>query len=216
MIANAFPDPSSFCQVNLGFRLTPRAAISLEAFTWKYRAPLGILYGSSHGSTAEESPGKVRGSGVGFAYQDLLWKGLYSSPHALPLWQRYSDTNGRKIQDGFQLITTLRTGYQVRLSSDRWFLEPSVAVAAWPINTNVPAAFAVGDAESNRYLLFEMRLHFRRMYLLLARSEAPKDCDVPACIAQACRQCARMTEAVESWWHRFEFAFVDPGRAGQS
>jgi len=164
VLANAFPDPPSFYQANLGYRVTKKDAISLEAITWAYRAPLGIPYGPSFGLKTEEYPGRVRGSGVGVAYQHLFWKGLYAQAHALPLWQRYSDRNGKKIQDGFQLFTTLRTGYQVKLRSDRWFIEPSVAVTAWPINTNVPPAFAAADKKWNRYFLFEPGLHFGRRF----------------------------------------------------
>lgn len=166
VLANAFPDPPSFYQLNLGYRLTRKDAISLEAITWMYREPLGIPYGPNKfaKSKLQEYPGRVRGSGVGVAYQHLFWKGLYAQAHALPLWQRYSDRNGKKIQDGFQLFTTLRTGYQVKLRSDRWFIEPSVSVTAWPINTNVPPAFAAADKNWNRYFLFEPGLHFGRRF----------------------------------------------------
>jgi len=166
VLANAFPDPPSFYQLNLGYRLTRKDAISLEAITWMYREPLGIPYGPNKfaKSKLQEYPGRVRGSGVGVAYQHLFWKGLYAQAHALPLWQRYSDRNGKKIQDGFQLFTTLRTGYQVKLLSDRWFLEPSVSVTAWPINTNVPPTFAAADKNWNRYFLFEPGLHLGRRF----------------------------------------------------
>ena len=40
VLANAFPDPPSFYQLNLGYRLTRKDAISLEAITWMYREPL--------------------------------------------------------------------------------------------------------------------------------------------------------------------------------
>lgn len=164
MLFNALPDPPAFYQANVGYRVTPRDAISAEAITWTYRAPLGIPYGSSYGAKSEEYPGRVRAIGVGVAYQHLFWRGLFAQAHALPLWQRFSDTNRRKIQDGFQLFTTLRAGYQVSLLSERWFIEPSVAATAWPINTNVPAAFAAADAKWNKYFLFEPGLHFGRRF----------------------------------------------------
>jgi len=166
MLRSFFPDGPSFYQLNLGYRLTRKDAISLEAITWTYSEPVGIPWGPNKyaKSKLQEYPGRVRGSGVGVAYQHLFWKGLYAQGHALPLWQRYSDPNGKKIQDGFQLFTTLRTGYQVKLRSDRWFIEPSVAVTAWPINTNVPPAFAAADRKWNRYFLFEPGLHFGRRF----------------------------------------------------
>ncbi len=48
--------------------------------------------------------------------------------------------------------------------SDHWFVEPSVAATAWPLNTNVPPAFAPADKEWNRYFLFEPGLHFGRRF----------------------------------------------------
>ncbi len=163
-IANVFPDPPHFVQLNYGYRLTRRDAVSVEAITWTYRAPLGIPYGESFGATAEEYPGQVRDIGVGVAYQHIFWRGLYSAIHANPMWQRYTDDTGRKLQDGFQLFMTVRTGWQARLFSDRWFVEPSVAATAWPVRTNVPEAFAAADRKWNRYFLFEPGLHFGRRF----------------------------------------------------
>jgi hypothetical protein len=164
MVANLFPDPPSFFQLNYGYRVTPRDAISVEATTWKYNKPLGIPYGDSFGDPAEEYPGTVRGIGVGVAYQRMWGKHLYSALHAQPLLQRYADDNGKHIQNGFQLFMTFRTGYQIPLFSNRWFIEPSIAATAWPINSNVPAAFAARDRLWNRYFLFEPGLHFGRRF----------------------------------------------------
>lgn len=164
MVANVTPNPPSFFQLNYGYRLSRKSALSVEAITWRYSAPLGIPWGPSFGKAEEEYPGRVRGVGVGIAYQRLLWRGLYAQAHALPLLQRYTDTNGARLQDGFQLFTTFRSGYQLKLFSDRWFLEPSVAATAWPINTGVPAAFAALDRKWNRYFLFEPGLHFGRRF----------------------------------------------------
>jgi len=164
MAWNLMPDPPSFFQLNYGYRLSPKTAISLEAISWRYKAPLGIPYGPAMGAPEEEYPGKVRGMGVGVAYQRLLWRGLYAAAHALPLLQRYSGEDGRHIQNGFQLFTTLRAGYQRKLFSDRWFIEPSVAATAWPINTNVPSPFAALDRKWRSYFLFEPGLHFGRRF----------------------------------------------------
>ncbi len=164
MLFNLAPDPPSFYQFNYGYRLSKKDAVSLEAITWRYNAPLGIPWGSSYGNEDEEYPGSVRGTGLGVAYQRMLWRGFYAQVHALPLLQRYSDANGARLRTGFQLFTTARAGYQLKLFSDRWFLEPSVAATAWPINTNVPAAFAALDRKWNRYFLFEPGLHFGRRF----------------------------------------------------
>lgn len=164
MLMNLAPDPPSFFQLNYGYRLSAKTTVSLEAITWRYTAPLGIPWGPSFGDEAEEYPGRVRGIGVGVAYQRLLWRGLYAQAHALPLLQRYSDANGEHLQNGFQLFTTVRAGYQLNMFGNRWFIEPSVAATAWPINTNVPADFAALDKKWNRYFLFEPGLHFGRRF----------------------------------------------------
>lgn len=160
MLANALPDPPAFYQLTYGYRLSRTDAVSLEAITWRYTAPLGIPYGSSKDAPEEEYPGSVRSFGVGVAYQHLIWRGFYTSVHALPLLQRYADEEGKHLQSGFQLFTTLRAGYQLQFRSDRWFLEPSVAATAWPINSNVPESFAARDRKWNKYFLFEPGLHF--------------------------------------------------------
>nr|MBA2556074.1 hypothetical protein [Chloroflexota bacterium] len=122
--------------------------------------PLGIPFGPSYGSAAEGYPGSVREYGVGVAYQRFLWKGLYSAAHALPLVQEYRDTEGERIQRGFQLFLTARAGYRVGLFKDRYFLEPSIAATHWPINTNVPDSFAALESRWPNHFLLEPGLHF--------------------------------------------------------
>jgi hypothetical protein len=153
------PEPPDFYQLNYGYSLTGRDAVSIEAITWKYDEPLGIPYGPSQGSEAEAYPGYVREYGLGVAYRRLLWRNFYSGVHALPLLQHYVDENGEWIQNGFQLFLTLRTGYHLEVR-DRFFLEPSIGFTHWPIRTNVPAAFAERDRKWPNYFLFEPGLHF--------------------------------------------------------
>jgi hypothetical protein len=161
VLANAvLDDAPDFYQLNVGRWLTSRDVVSLEAITWKYDAPLGIPYGPSLDAPSEDYPGYVRGFGIGAAYQRFLWRSLYSGFHALPLRQHYVDENGAGIQNGFQLFLTLRLGYHLKLRRNRFFLEPSVAFTHWPINTNVPAAFAQKDGKWPNYFLFEPGLHF--------------------------------------------------------
>lgn len=148
-----------FYQFNYGYRLTERDVLSAEAITWKYWAPLGIPHGTSE-TIENEYPGEVREFGVGAAYQRFFWKDAYVAVHALPLVQQYQDEGGERIQNGFQLFLTYRLGYHISLFGGRFFLEPSVAVTHWPINTNAPAAFAAQDSRWPNYLLFEPGLHF--------------------------------------------------------
>jgi hypothetical protein len=159
VLFNFLPEPPDFYQLNYGYRLTSRDALSIEAITWKYDAPLGIPYGPSLDAPEEDYPGYVRAFGLGAAYQRFLWRNLYSSVHAIPMRQRHVDENAGKSQNGFQLFTTLRVGYHFDVLRQRIFLEPSIAFTHWPINTNVPASFAVKDAKWPNYFLFEPGFH---------------------------------------------------------
>jgi hypothetical protein len=161
MVANLTPeDPSpSFYQLNLGYWLTRRDVISLELITWRYDHPLGIPYGPSFGAEEEAYPGFVRGSGAGLAYQRYLWRGLYAAIHATALHQDYQDPDRNSIQHGFQLFTAARLGYHVEFLNHRVFLEPSIAITHWPINTNAPATFKALDDKWPSYFIGEPGLH---------------------------------------------------------
>jgi hypothetical protein len=158
MAANLVIDdhPPVFFQLNAGYQVTPNDRISVEAITWRYYHPLGIPHGRR--SPDMEYPGHVREYGVGLAYQRTLWNGIYSSLSAVPLRRGFHDAQGEKIGDGFQLFMTLRLGYHLRLKN-RVFVEPSIAVTAWPISTGAPEGFATQDAKWPSYFLFEPGLH---------------------------------------------------------
>ena len=160
MLANVVPeDPPSFYQLNIGYWLSQRDVISLELITWRYTHPLGIPYGSSFGAEEEAYPGFVRGTGAGLAYQRFLWRGLYSGIHATALHQDYQDPDKKSIQQGFQLFAAVRLGYHIEFFNHRLFLEPSIAITHWPINTNAPAAFRALDDKWPSYFIGEPGLH---------------------------------------------------------
>lgn len=159
MLGNLFPDPPSFFQLNYGYWLTPKDVLSVEAITWRYGAPLGIPYGASFEDEKEQYPGTIRAFGLGIAYQRYLWKGLYAAAHATPFLQRYQQTDAQKTQNGFQLFLTFRVGYHIPLVRNRFFLEPSVAMTHWPVNTNLPESFARMERKWNNYFLPEPGLH---------------------------------------------------------
>jgi len=48
MMANLLPDdePPAFVQLNLGYLITPRDVISLDAITCQYHSPLGVPWGA--------------------------------------------------------------------------------------------------------------------------------------------------------------------------
>jgi hypothetical protein len=160
-LMNLAPDdyPPHFYQLNVGYQLTPKDRLSVEAITWRYYHPLGIPWGEEARESADKAyPGHVRELGVGLAYQRSLMKGLYSSVSAIPFWRRYYGTQNEKIGNGLQLYLTGRVGYHLGVS-ERLFLEPSVAFNYWPISTNVPAAFAAQDTRWPSYFLFEPGLN---------------------------------------------------------
>ncbi|MEM7371979.1 MAG: hypothetical protein AAF587_25410 [Bacteroidota bacterium] len=160
MIANALPNPPSFYQLNVGYWLSPKDVLSLEAITWTYDAPLGIPYGPSHGKEEEKYPGFIREHGIALAYQRYLWKKFYAAVHVAPFRQTYRSSEKEVIQKGFQLFMTFRLGYHFTFLNDRLFLEPSIAMTHWPINTNTPESFAKQDNKWPNRFLPEPGLHF--------------------------------------------------------
>lgn len=154
------PDAPDFYQLNAGYWLNERDALSVEVITWKYVAPVGIPYGPSFESPEENYPGYVRETGIGVAYQRLLWGNFYSAVHVLPLVKQYVDDKDERIQNGFRLFLTGRAGYHLKLFRGRVFLEPSIAATYWPIDTNMPAAFEEKERHWPNYFLVEPGLHF--------------------------------------------------------
>ncbi|HLN73596.1 MAG TPA: hypothetical protein VK205_09895 [Prolixibacteraceae bacterium] len=154
------PNPPDFIQLNFGYRISPKDAISLEAKTWRYAWPLGIPYGKSFEAPEEKYPGYIRDFGIGLVYQRFLWKGIYASIDAMNTLQRYVNEDNVKIQNGYQLFMTYRLGYHLELFKNRFFIEPSVAMTHWPVRTNVPESFAKLDNKWPNYFLFEPGLHF--------------------------------------------------------
>lgn len=154
-IANLFPDPADFYELDYGYRFTSKDAVIVRAITWKYNAPLGIPYGSSYGSLDEKYAGYVRAFGVGLGYQRYIWKSLFSAIYATPFLQDFYDSDNKKTQNGFQLFTQAQIGYRVKLFQNRFYIEPSITCNYWPINTNFPTTFAQKEAKWPNFFLFE-------------------------------------------------------------
>ncbi len=158
-LANFTDDSPQYLQLELSRRLGSKDYIGVEFITWRYPAPLGIPYGPSFGDPAEDYPGTVRDIGVGLTWQHFYRKGFFTKVHAMPMMQRYSDTENNHLQTGWQLFSTARVGYHFSWADDRFFIEPSVAATSWPIRTNVPETFAALDAKWPGYFLFEPGLN---------------------------------------------------------
>jgi hypothetical protein len=163
MLANlntSDPNAPDFAQLNVGYRITPKDVASIEVKTWKYAWPLGIPYGNSYEAPEEKYPGYVRSYGFALVYQRFLWKGAYAAVHGMNSFQKYVDDDNNPIQNGYMLFMTYRVGYHIKLFKNRFFIEPSVAMTHWPINTNVPEPFAALERKWNNYFLPEPGLHF--------------------------------------------------------
>jgi len=159
-IANFFPDAADFYELDYGYRYTGKNAILLRTITWKYNAPLGIPYNSSsYGSTDEKYQGYVRAFGIGIGYQRIIWRGLFSSVYATPFLQNFYNTDGKKLNNGFQLFLQAYIGYRIQLLKKRFYIEPSIAFNYWPVNTNFPSTFLQKENKWPNYFLFEPHLN---------------------------------------------------------
>ncbi len=155
-------DPSpKYYQLNFGYRIDTKNTVTLEMITWKYQQPLGIPYGSDYEKEENNYPGEVQAFGAGLTYQRFLWKGLYGQVHTTFFKQNYLDLEtDKKIQSGFQLFNTFRVGYHIEFFNKRAFLEPSVCMTWFPINTNLPDSFQVEEDRWNNFFLGEPGIHF--------------------------------------------------------
>jgi len=153
-------NPPDFVQLNLGYRITGKDAISLELKTWKYAYSLGIPYGTSFQTLEEEFPGYIREKGFAIAYQRFFWKGLYAGVHVMNAWQTFVDDGGKKIANGFQIFNTYRVGYHVKLFKDKFFIQPSLAITHRPYHTEMPDSFRQLDDKWSKFFFGEPGLHF--------------------------------------------------------
>ena len=160
LIAQAYNPSPEFYQLNLGYRLDAKNSIGIEFITWKYPQPLGIPYGRDYEAEKHNFPGEVQDFGAGVSYQRFLWKGLYGQAHIVAFKQNYLDLEDEIIQSGFQLFNTFRIGYHIEFFNNRAFIEPSVAMTWWPVNTNMPESFQVLEDKWNKFFIGEPGLHF--------------------------------------------------------
>jgi hypothetical protein len=147
-------------EFHFGYKITPKDEIGIKVATWSLFAPMGIPWGPYIMKESESYPGRIRESGIGIAYQRILWKGLFASIEILPLKKTYLDENKKKTDDGFKLYTSYHLGYHVPLFKNRLFLEPQIHCNYWPIDTKGPQGFEENENKwSNNYFLFEPNLY---------------------------------------------------------
>lgn len=163
MLGNFIPNdqnPPQFVQLNFGYRISPKNAVSLEFKRSIYAWPLGIPWGPSFDAPGLNYPGHARILAPTLAYQHFWFKGLYTSIHALNAFEKYLDESHKKIGNGYTLYLTGRLGYQLKFFKNRCFFEPSVGMTYWPIRTKVPTAFQHVEAAWPNYFGWEPGLHF--------------------------------------------------------
>lgn len=154
-IANLFPEPADFYELNYGYMLTSKDALIVRAITWKYNEPLGIPYGPSFESPDERYPGYVRAFGIGIGYKHYVWKHLFAAGYAIPFLQNFNTPENKKIQSGFQLFLQAQIGYHFNLFKSNFYIEPAIECNYWPINTNFPKSFKVFEDRWPNYFLTE-------------------------------------------------------------
>lgn len=149
-----------FIQVNVGYRITPKHAVSFEFKRSVYSWPLGIPWGPSFDAPGLNYPGHVRVLAPTLAYQHFWWKGVYTSVHALNAFEKFKNESNTKIGNGFTLYLTYRLGYQIKVLKNRFFFEPSVGFTHWPVRTGVPESFKSAESKWPNYFGWEPGLHF--------------------------------------------------------
>lgn len=162
MLMNLIPDDESpnFVQLNFGYRISPKDAISVELKTWRYFEPIGIPFGKLKTDLKENFPGFIKEKGFAIAYQRFLRKGLYTSIHVMSAWQDFINEDGQKNDDGFQIFNTYRLGYHIKLFKGKFFIEPSLAITHRPYHTKMPRTFKTMDDKWSKLFFGEPGLHF--------------------------------------------------------
>lgn len=154
MLYNFTKESADYGLLTYGYQLTPKDRIFAEYNTWKYEEPMG-----TYGDSEELYPGYVRTHGIGFGYQRFHWKGLFNTVQATPFMKQYYDLEGKKIQKGFQLYLQFALGYRFEFLKKRLYVEPAYALKYWPVDTNIPAAFAAVEKDTPKFI-FEPSLNF--------------------------------------------------------
>ncbi len=163
LLGNLAPtNPPDFVQLNIGYRLTGKDVITLEPKTWKYAWPNGIhpFFNDAYGKEDEKFPGYVREYGISISYQRFFWKGLYAELNVMLTLQKFMNTNGTKIDNGFQIFNTYRVGYHIKLFKDRFFIQPSVAITHRAYHTKLPDGFKQKDDKWSKFIFGEPGFHF--------------------------------------------------------
>jgi hypothetical protein len=143
-----------YIQLNVGYRITPKDVVSFRFKRSIYSWPIGIPFGSSSfDAPGENYPGHARILAPTLGYQRFWWKGAHTSVQALNAFEKYMDTNGKKIKNGFTLYLDFYLGYQFKLFKNRFFFEPAIGISYWPVRTGVPESFKSAEKRWPNYFI---------------------------------------------------------------
>ncbi|MES2652637.1 MAG: hypothetical protein V4663_12915 [Bacteroidota bacterium] len=142
-----------YVQLNLGYRITPKDVVSLDFKRSVYAWPIGIPFGPSFDEPGLNYPGHARILAPTIGYQRFLWKGAFTSLHALNAFEKYMDEDDKKIGNGYTLYLNFHLGYQLKFFKNRFFFEPAIGCSYWPVRTNVPESFKSVEKKWPNYFI---------------------------------------------------------------
>lgn len=152
-------DNPEYIQLNVGYRITAKDVVSFEFKRSIYSWPIGIPFGPSFRKSGGNYSGHARVLAPTLGYQRFLWKGVYTSVHALNAFEKYLDEDKRKIGNGYTLYLNFHLGYQFKFFKNRFFFEPAIGCSYWPVRTNVPQSFKEKEGKWPNYFI-QPGLHF--------------------------------------------------------
>lgn len=142
-----------YVQLNFGFRITPKDVVSLDFKRSIYSWPIGIPFGKDFDKPGLNYSGHARIFAPTIGYQRFLFKGLFTSLHALNAFEKYLDKDKKKIGNGYTLYLNFHLGYQFKFFKNRLFFEPAIGCSYWPVRTNVPESFKVVEKKWPNYFI---------------------------------------------------------------
>ena len=143
-----------YIQLNAGYRITPKNVVLVEFKRSVYNWPIGIPFGSpSFVAPGENYPGHARILAPTIGYQRFWLKGVYTSVKALNAFEKYMDTDNKKIGNGYTLYLDFYLGYQFKFFKNRLFFAPAIGCSYWPIRTNVPESFKAVEQKWPNYFI---------------------------------------------------------------
>ena len=153
MLGNFSKISPEYVQLNVGYRITPKDVLSFDFKRSIYTWPIGIPFGPSFDKPGLNYPGHARILAPTLGYQRFLWKGVFTSVHALNAFEKYMDKDNKKIGNGYTLYLNFHLGYQLQFFKNRFFFEPAIGCSYWPVRTNVPESFKLAEKKWPNYFI---------------------------------------------------------------